>query len=819
MRKKYAAGIYVGLLLLLIYLPILILAAYSFTTSTTIGAIRGFSLENYGTLFSNDGLRNMIFGTLVLAFGCALIATVLGTLGAIGGFYSKPLAGGYISALNEVPVVNADVVTGFSVCIALVVVCGIDKSTFIPLVVGHVVLSVPFVYLSVLPKLKQMDPSLYEAAIDLGATPKQALTKVVLPQIYPGIVSGFALALTLSLDDYFIASYTKPATFDTISTYVVNATKGSQTQIKTALWALSTVIFVVVILVVIGMNLAAKKRAAVFVLALCAGVLAGVAAPAVTARAAQPQTVADDAKHSGAAAPAVTAQPQTAADDAKSGGVVAPAATAQPQTAADGAKRSDAAAADDAKDGGDVTVLRVCSWEEYIDLGGWEDDERISLDNGADIFGVNPMYEDFEDWYFETTGKRVKVEYSCFGTNEDLYNQLTLGDTYDLVCPSDYMLMKLIAEDMAIPFSGEFFDPENEYNYYTRGVSPYIARVFQENEIGGTAWEKYAAGYMWGTTGVLYNPKRMSEEEASTWAVFANPKFHRQVTLKDNVRDTYFAALGLLREEKLTAGEFVDAPDYETRLAEVMNDVTPETIGEVERLLQHMMGNIYALETDSGKSDMVTGKIAANYQWSGDAVFAMDQAEEDGVYLSYAVPRECSNLWFDGWIMLKKGIGSDKKKQAAAEAFVNFVSRPDNVVRNMYYIGYTSAISGGEDDTVFSYIDWCYGAEDGEEAAAYPLGYFFSGNESGDERYTVYTSKEQVSRQLYAQYPTKEVIERTAIMGYFDEEETKNINQMWINIRCFHVSDVPAGVWVFVAFAAAAAAAAYVRHRRGQMWR
>ena len=157
------------------------------------------------------------------------------------------------------PVVNADVVTGFSICIALVIVFGIDKSTYVPLVIGHVVLAVPFVYLSVLPKLKQMDSSLYEAAMDLGATPTQALVKVVLPQIFSGIISGFALALTLSLDDYFIASYTKPATFDTISTYVVNATKGSQTEIKTALWALSTVIFVIVLVVVLCMNLAGKK--------------------------------------------------------------------------------------------------------------------------------------------------------------------------------------------------------------------------------------------------------------------------------------------------------------------------------------------------------------------------------------------------------------------------------------------------------------------------------------------------------------------------------------------------------------------------------
>ena len=754
-NKKYPAMLYLALLLLVIYLPILLLVIYSFTTSTTIGAIRGFSLANYETLLQNEELRSMIFGTLLLAFGSAAIATILGTLGAIGGFYSKPFSSGLLSALNEIPVVNADVVTGFSICIALVVVCGMDKNTFVPLVMGHVVLSAPFVYLSVVPKLKQMDSSLYEAAMDLGATPTQALFKVVLPQIASGILAGFALALTLSLDDYFIASYTKPATFDTISTYVVNATKGSQTEIKTALWALSTLIFVVVILVVAGMNVATKKRSARQVL----GMLLVMGVP-LACLFADPTTVKAE----------------------------------------------------------DTITLRVCNWEEYIDLGGWDEDERIELDNGAEIFGENPMYEDFEDWYYETTGQRVKVEYSCAGTNEDLYNQLTLGDTYDLVCPSDYMLMKLIAEGMAQPFSQDFFDETNENNYYVRGVSPYIAQVFDENEIDGESWSRYAACYMWGTTGVLYNPEQMSEEEASTWAVFDNPKFYRKLTLKDNVRDTYFAALGYLRADTLTSEEFLNDPNYQENLTALMNDVTPETISQVERQLQHIMGNIYALETDSGKADMITGKIAANYQWSGDAVFAMDQAEEDGVYLAYAVPKECSNLWFDGWNLLKDGIAGDEKKQAAAEAFVNFLSRPDNVVRNMYYIGYTSAIAGGADDMVFSYLNWCYGADEDEaDPIAYPLGYFFSGDET-DENYVVTTTGEQVGRQLYTQYPSREVINRMAIMSYFDETETKNINQMWINIRCFHIADVPTGVWVFVVLVLAGLIGLIIYRRRQRMW-
>ena len=258
--KKWSKIIFICIMLLLIYMPILILAVYSFTTSANIGSIHGWSLNNYVTLFTKGELRSMIVGTVLLAAGSALIATILGTLGAIGAFYSKKWASASINAMNEVPVVNADVVTGFSICILLIVAFGMSKDSYVPLVIGHVVLSAPFVYLSVVPKLKQMDSSLYEAALDLGATPFQGLTKVVIPQILPGIISGFALAVTLSLDDYFIATYTKPATFDTISTYVVNATKGSQTEVKTALWALSTVIFALVVIIVVAMNVAGRKK-------------------------------------------------------------------------------------------------------------------------------------------------------------------------------------------------------------------------------------------------------------------------------------------------------------------------------------------------------------------------------------------------------------------------------------------------------------------------------------------------------------------------------------------------------------------------------
>lgn len=246
--------------LLFLYIPILVLAFYSLTDATQIGSFRNFTLKNYATLINTEELRNMIFGTILLALGSATIATFLGSLGAIGSFYSKKRTTSAMDTVNQIPVINADVVTGFSLCVLLVVVFGIGKDTYIPLVLGHVTLSAPFVYLSVIPKLKQMDSSLYEAALDLGATPVKALRKVIIPQILSGMIAGFSLAVTLSLDDYFIATYTKPAMFDTISTYVVNATKGSQTQIKTALWALSTVIFLVVIVVVLVMNISSRQK-------------------------------------------------------------------------------------------------------------------------------------------------------------------------------------------------------------------------------------------------------------------------------------------------------------------------------------------------------------------------------------------------------------------------------------------------------------------------------------------------------------------------------------------------------------------------------
>ena len=297
-------------------------------------------------------------------------------------------------------------------------------------------------------------------------------------------------------------------------------------------------------------------------------------------------------------------------------------------------------------------VLRVCNWEEYIDLGDWDEEETIELESG-DIIGENPMFEDFEEWYEENYGVKVKVEYSTFGTNEDLYNMLTLGDEFDLVCPSEYMIMKLMREGQTVPLSEEFFDPSIENNYYIKGVSPYIRKIFDEHEIDGEPWSRYAAGYMWGVTGIVYNPEVVDREEASTWKILSNPKYNRQVTIKDNVRDSYFAAVGAIKADLLTSPEFINDPDYSQKLEDEMNDTSPEMIEKVQDYLQECKDNVYSFETDSGKADMITGKVVANYQWSGDGVYTLDQAAEDDFDLAFAVPVESTNIYFDGWVMLR----------------------------------------------------------------------------------------------------------------------------------------------------------------------
>ena len=265
MKKQIAIkclkAAFVGLILLLLYSPILLLAVYSFNSVNNIGGWGEFSLIHYQKLFNDPVILGMIGNTVVLALAAAALSTVLGTAGALGMYYWKKRTKAAMQVANQIPVINAEIVTALALTITFVSI-GIGKSYF-TLLIGHMVICTPFVVLSVMPKLKQMDNSLYEAALDLGASPFKALMKVVLPQIIPGVISGFMLAITLSLDDYIVTVYTRPTGFETISTYVFNATtKGNKHTAETlaSFWALTTIIFVIIVLFVLISNLVGKKN-------------------------------------------------------------------------------------------------------------------------------------------------------------------------------------------------------------------------------------------------------------------------------------------------------------------------------------------------------------------------------------------------------------------------------------------------------------------------------------------------------------------------------------------------------------------------------
>lgn len=265
MVKKIIGQCYIWLILILMYLPILVLIAFSFTKATNVGVWTGFSFDLYGELFQNKEVMVALANTLIIAFSSAIIATILGTLGAIGAFYANKKFRKVFEFVNQIPVVNAEIVMALSLAIMFAALPSLlfktDLRSYWTLLIGHVVLGAPFVFISVKPKLQQMDPSMYEAAIDLGAKPHQALWKVTLPEILPGVFSGFLLAITLSLDDFVISQFTTgPGLLSAGDPKIVTLSILVQDKIKKGpippvMRAMTTIIFLLVVIGVIGVSI------------------------------------------------------------------------------------------------------------------------------------------------------------------------------------------------------------------------------------------------------------------------------------------------------------------------------------------------------------------------------------------------------------------------------------------------------------------------------------------------------------------------------------------------------------------------------------
>ena len=415
-------------------------------------------------------------------------------------------------------------------------------------------------------------------------------------------------------------------------------------------------------------------------------------------------------------------------------------------------------------------TLVVYNWEDYIDEGLDE--------NGYEV--GNSVIADFENYFYDLTGETIKVQYETFSTCEDVYNMLKLNSVkIDLFCPSDYMIQKMANEGMLEEFDyDEATDTYEGIDNYNDYASPYIKDLFKRNN-----FSKYAIPYTWGTMGYTYNPEKVDVSLVSTWEAQWNPQLSKRITVKDSVRDTIFTAVMHVYKSELDtlkaqyeAGT-ISAEVYNDHLTEIFNRSDDQTLQKVKQALIDMKDNIYGLEVDDGKNEIVTGTYDVSLSWSGDAVYSMDQGEDSSnpVYLNYVVPEEGSNIWYDGWCM-PKGANTE-----LAKYFLDYLSRPDIAARNMNVTGYTSSIAG--DDIFDLVLDWYAADEEDPNYSSYDkvnLSYFFEGTlEAGRKAEVVVAER---GRQFDAQYPTEDVMARCAMMKDYGDR-TDAVYQIWNDFK------------------------------------
>ena len=416
--------------------------------------------------------------------------------------------------------------------------------------------------------------------------------------------------------------------------------------------------------------------------------------------------------------------------------------------------------------------LVVYNWADYI-YDGRDEDGRATQKSTVKLF---------EEYYKEKYDKVLKVQYRTFSTPEIMYGQIKNKRIKpDLICPSDYMIQKMANEGMLEKFS--YNETTKEYgdslkNFADYG-SPFIKERFASVALqDGNSFLTYSVPYFWGTMGFTYDPDYFSASEIGTWEALwsKESKFQKQLSLKDSMRDSYVTAIFHVYKDDIAALDEND-PDYNKNLTAIFNRHDEQTLKLVEDALKEASkSTVNTFEVDEGKNEIVKGTYHANLAWSGDAIYAMDSAEESGKRLNYALPTEGSNVWFDGWCM-PKGAQVD-----IAEEFVNFVSSPEIAALNMDYVGYTSPIVGEE---MWELVNDWYAADEGEEAYEVDLTFFFGQveDENGalvDATIEIPTSER--GRQFDAQYPTEEVLKKCCMMEDFGAD-TEKVQEMWLRVK------------------------------------
>lgn len=370
--------------------------------------------------------------------------------------------------------------------------------------------------------------------------------------------------------------------------------------------------------------------------------------------------------------------------------------------------------------------------------------ERVlKIYNWADYIG-DSVLEDFQAYYKEQTGEDIRIVYQTFDINEIMLTKIEKGhEDFDVVCPSEYIIERMLKKHLLLPIDTNFAHSPN----YMKNVSPFIREQINKLSQPGEEASRYAVCYMWGTAGILYNRAYIPDSVAASWECLWDPKYAGKILMKDSYRDAYGTAIIYAHAKELEEGTVT--------VEQLMNDYSPKAMALAEKYLKAMKPNIAGWEADFGKEMMTKNKAWLNMTWSGDAMWAIEEANTVGVDLDYEVPKEGSNIWYDGWVIPKYA-----RNTKAASYFINFMCRPDIALRNMDFCGYVSSIATPEIleekiDTTLNYFA--------------DLSYFF-----GPDADSIQIDK--------IQYPDRKVVERCAMIRDFGDK-TKEVLDIWSRIK------------------------------------
>ncbi len=574
--KRPFGKVLMVLMIIFFYLPIAYMIIFSFNDGKSLTSFTGFSLRWYQHMLESQDMKEALYTTFSVAILATVISTIAGTIAAIGLSKSKKVIRNLMDQVNNLPMMNPEIVTAIGFML-LFITFKVEKG-YMTMLLAHIAFCIPYVMLSVMPKIKQLDPNLADAAMDLGATPWQALRKVIVPQIMPGIISGGLIAFTMSIDDFIISYFVTGGGVKNLSIIVYTMSK----RVNPSINAISTCMVLIITFMLLVINLAPvlsakrRKKEEIKKRRILPGILVTAAA-----------------------------------------------------------------------------VLLVV----FVKFGGSKEErpfegQTLHIYNWGEYTGEN-IIADFE----KETGATVIQE--NFDSNEQMYIKVANKEPYDLLVPSDYMIERLIQEDLLQKLDHSKLTCMDKLADAVKGL-PYDP----DNE--------YSVPYFWGTVGIVYDKTKVDikDLEEEGFGIFLDEKYKGEVYLYDSERDSFMMALKALGYSMNTTDEQEIQEAYEW-LVQCVETMDTEIV------------------TDEIIDNMAQGRKALGLIYSGDATYVMDENEN----MRYYMPKTGTNLWSDAMVIPKNA-----KNPELAHAFINYASDYAGAYDNSSYVGYTSANKEVMDD-------------------------------------------------------------------------------------------------------------------------